>query len=105
VIFDGTGDDRSVDSMEPTPGTTVHAGITVKLHVPGAPPDLTVPRLIGMACAKAGREAADQGLNPQYMPKKTGSVLRQDPEPSTTARWTDTITLYCSDGPGTPSTF
>lgn len=96
VIFGGTGYDRTVEQMVPTPGTAVHAGITVKLHIAGAPPELTVPRLVGMGCAAAGREAAEQGLNPRYVPEKEGTVVRQEPEPSTAARWTDTITLSCA---------
>lgn len=101
VVFGGRGDDRSVERSEPPGGTLVRAGVTVKLYVPGAPPSLTVPRLVGMACAAAGRDAADRGFTPRYEPNRAGVVVRQDPEPSAEARWNDRITLFCAAGTAT----
>jgi PASTA domain len=98
VVFDHKGDDRSVERTTPEAGETVHAGITVKLYVPGDPPVLQVPSLLGMACAEAGQAAADRGLTPQYEPKKAGRVKRQDPEPYAEARWNDKVKLVCEGG-------
>jgi hypothetical protein len=95
VVFGGAGEDRSVNRTEPSPGASVHAGITVKLYVLGAPPSLEVPSLVGMGCAAAGREAADRGFDPRYVPRKAGTVARQDPQPYARAHWNDPVTLYC----------
>jgi hypothetical protein len=105
VVFDGKGDDRSVERTKPGPGEVVHAGITVKLHVPGEPPALEVPSLLGTACADAGQEAADRGLIPQYKPKKAGRVTGQDPQPYARARWNDRVTLYCDGGATSPTPY
>jgi hypothetical protein len=103
LVFGGIGDDRSVERTEPLAGAAVRPGVTVKLHVPGEPPSLTVPRLLGMTCAAAGRDAADRGFTPRYEPQKLGVVVRQEPEASAEAHWNDQVTLYC-DGAAATST-
>jgi hypothetical protein len=105
LVFRDAGDDRSVERTEPLPGTAVHAGVTVKLRVRGAAPSLTVPRLVGMTCAAAGKAAADAGFIPQYEPEKVGSAVRQDPEAFTEAHWNDRITLQCDLGTGTTTPY
>jgi hypothetical protein len=105
VIFGGRGDDRSVERTDPPPGTDVHIGMTVKLYVPGEPPVLTVPRLLGMTCPAAGRAAADRGFTPRYVPDRAGVVVRQEPEPSAEARWNDRITLHCATGTATSTPY
>jgi hypothetical protein len=105
LVFGGGGEDQDVERTEPPGGTPVRAGLTVKLHVSGAPPTLRVPRLVGMTCPAAGREAADRGLTPRYEPARAGIVVRQDPEPSTEARWNDQITLHCEGGGATATPY
>lgn len=96
VVFGEDGEDNSVERTTPEPDTTVKAGITVKLHVRGKAPALKVPDLGGTSCAAAGRQAAEQGLTPRYVPAKVGSVMRQEPLPSAEAYWNDALTLYCA---------
>jgi hypothetical protein len=106
VTFGEDGRAGSVIRTAPAPGTAVHAGITVRLRVAGDAPPVTVPGVVGMACADAGQVIADHGLEPQYSPGKAGKVLRQDPQPPADVRWNDKVKLYCgnpADGTATGS--
>lgn len=105
VFFGSIGDSRLVERTEPRAGEIVRPGITVKLFVPGRPPEATVPSVVGLPCDEAGRIVADHGLVPRYETGRTGRVWRQDPEPPGALRWNDQVRLICaaaSPGPSAP---
>lgn len=103
VIFGGNGDDQTVERTEPEPGTTVRPGITVKLYVRGAAPRVTVPNVVGMPCADAGKVIAEHGLTPHYAPKKAGRVASQEPAPPAEVTWNGPVNLSCEVAPAEPS--
>ncbi len=99
LIFGDDGDDHSVERTQPEQGKPVAAGITVKLYVRGASPDLAVPSLLGESCRSAGERASDGGFSPRYPAGRTGQVVDQDPRPFENAHWNDTIEITCSPHP------
>ncbi|MDG4790997.1 PASTA domain-containing protein [Micromonospora sp. WMMD1102] len=105
-VFGRAGDDRTVASTNPKAGTAVKRGITVRLTVVGAAPEVVVPELVGESCNLAARRLVEDGLYPSYPTGERGAVRNQDPTGGTVARWNDRVRLYCSDAPapeGTPT--
>ncbi|MFY1674434.1 PASTA domain-containing protein [Plantactinospora sp. WMMB334] len=103
-IFGRAGDDRSVASTNPRAGTAVKRGITVRVTVVGAPPDVVVPALTGHSCDQAAQRLVDDGLYPAYPTGRKGEVRSQEPAGGTVLRWNERVALYCSDssGPSVP---
>ncbi|GIG89164.1 hypothetical protein Pen02_41000 [Plantactinospora endophytica] len=104
--FGRAGDDRAVASTNPRGGTAVKRGITVRVTVVGAPPEVVVPALTGESCKQAARRLVDDGLYPRYPDGEKGQVRNQEPTGGTVLRWNDPVRLYCSDSPapsGTPT--
>lgn len=100
LVFADQGDDSSVRATDPPAGAPVPKGITVKVYVRGAAPELSPPDLVGEPCNDAGHEAADAGLYPQYPSGRAGVVTAEDPSPGAAdVRWNDTIKVYCGATP------
>ncbi|GIG98123.1 hypothetical protein Pma05_46960 [Plantactinospora mayteni] len=98
-VFGSAGDDPSVASTNPRGGTAVKRGITVRVTVVGAAPEVVVPALAGESCKQAARRLVDDGLYPNYPTGERGEVRDQEPPGGTVLRWNDRVRLYCSDGP------
>lgn len=103
VVFSSAGEDRTVAYTQPQAGSRVSRGHTVKIFVRGTAPAVTVPSLIGRTCSSARAAAVDSGLSPRYASGETGTVVDQDPRPTDTARWNDTIKLACERAGSTSS--
>ncbi|GAB3966636.1 PASTA domain-containing protein [Plantactinospora veratri] len=105
-VFGRAGDDPTVASTNPRAGTAVKRGITVRVTVVGAAPEVVVPALVGESCKQAARRLVDDGLYPNYPTGERGEVRNQEPTGGTVLRWNERVRLYCSDGPapgGTPT--
>lgn len=95
LIFASSGTDRTVESTVPPAGSPVRRGLTVRLTVSGAAPPTVIPQVVGLTCDRAAEKLGDNGLYPRYPMGRNGSVRKQDPDPSGTARWNDEVRLYC----------
>ncbi|MBE1486192.1 PASTA domain-containing protein [Plantactinospora soyae] len=104
IVFGRAGNDRSVASTNPKANTSVRKGITVRLTVVGAPPEVVVPELVGQSCAQAARRVVEDGLYPSYPTGKSGEVRSQDPKGGATLRWNERVNLHCSDSAGPTAT-
>ncbi|MFC6019202.1 PASTA domain-containing protein [Plantactinospora solaniradicis] len=104
ITFGKAGSDRSVVSTNPRGGASVRKGVTVRLTVAGAPPEVVVPELVGQSCAQAGRRVVEDGLYPSYPTDRKGQVQSQDPKGGATLRWNERVKVYCSDSVGPTST-
>ncbi|MBF9128262.1 PASTA domain-containing protein [Plantactinospora sp. S1510] len=104
ITFGKAGSDRSVASTNPRAGTSVRKGVTVRLTVVGAPPEVVVPELVGQSCAQAARRLVEDGLYPSYPTDRHGQVRSQDPKGGATLRWNERVKLFCSDSAGPTST-
>jgi hypothetical protein len=98
LVFEGT--DPAVGDVrvtEPSAGTVVRRGTTVKVFVRGAAPPATVPDVSGLTCSAAARRIVDAGLYPRYPRGRTGSVISQVPvaTDAPTLHWNDTVQILC----------
>jgi len=105
LFFGQEGQDGLVTKTEPTEGTSIHAGITVKVYVAGAPPETQLPNVVGLGCRDARVPLGTMGLLPTYKTGQTGVVLSQFPDPAAggTARWNDHVELTCGTATADPS--
>jgi hypothetical protein len=99
LVFAASGDDRGVERTDPVPGAKVRRGVTVKVHVGGAAPAVTVPSVRGVSCADAADVVLDHGLYPEYPTGRAGQVVRQNPDPPAELRWNDRMKVFCEAGP------
>jgi len=96
----------TVFAVDPPPGTRLHRGDRVTLHVSAGPPAITEPDVIGLSYDDAGHELQQAGLT--VAPPKTqqsdsvraGYVISQDPPPGTQLHKGDSVTLTVSTGRG-----
>jgi len=96
VEFGNAGSNRTVASTNPRAGASVKRGITVRLTVVGAAPEVVVPDVVGQSCAQAARRLVDDGLYPRYPTGEKGLVRNQDPVAGTTRHWNERVALHCS---------
>ncbi len=105
LVFAAQGDSRMVERTEPVAGTPVRAGITVKVYVSGAAPELVLPDVVGRGCNEGGKALADAGLYPRYPTGRQGTVAAQDPGAGAPGvHWNDQIALTCTGGGSSPPT-
>lgn len=99
-----TAGDGTVSRTFPLAGTPVDKGRTIKVYVNGPAPVLTVPSVLGQACANGGKLIAAAGLSPRYASGKNGLVAAQNPgSDSVTTRWNDSVSLTCTSDGSLPS--
>ncbi|MEH0937285.1 PASTA domain-containing protein [Micromonospora psammae] len=96
LVF-GTGSGRTVQGTEPAAGTPVRRGTTVRVHVAGPAPAVTVPSLVGEDCDDAADDLGEAGLFPRYRTGRDGTVVDQEPAAGATAYWNDPVALTCGD--------
>lgn len=105
LVFGEEGTAGLVTKTLPAAGTSVHAGITVKVYIAGPAPETTVPVVVGMPCRDARTPLGSAGLFPSYSKGQIGVVLTQSPDPRTggTAKWNDKVEIVCGVAPPSPS--
>jgi hypothetical protein len=96
IEFGNAGSNRTVASTNPRAGASVKRGITVRLTVVGAAPEVVVPDLLGQSCAQAARRLVDDGLYPRYPTGEKGKVRNQEPPAGTALHWNEQVRLHCS---------
>jgi hypothetical protein len=96
--FEGAGTDQTVRATDPTAGSPVNRGTTIKIFVKGAAPKAVVPSVKGKACDEAAALIVENGLYPTYPTGRSGVVLSQT---STSADlvWNDEMEIKCGTAP------
>lgn len=97
----------SVVSSDPTPGTEVKEGFTVRITLSGGGTQVKVPALVGKEQQEAENLIRDADLrvgkvDPVFSDKPLGIVISQDPEAGVLIRGQDTVNLQVSQGPEMP---
>jgi len=97
LVFEGPGTDATVRTTDPTPGSTVKRGDTIKIYVRGTAPLAMVPAVTGLTCDHAADLIVDAGLYPTYTTGRTGTVLSQSTQATdlSTLRWNDHLSITC----------
>jgi serine/threonine-protein kinase len=88
--------------QEPTGGSRVEEGDTVRIFVSTGPPTTTVPDVVGMKFAAASRALADAELEAErrnvFSPRPAGEVLRQNPRADEEVEVGSAVVLIVSKG-------
>ncbi|HEV8572471.1 MAG TPA: Stk1 family PASTA domain-containing Ser/Thr kinase [Actinomycetota bacterium] len=95
-----------VIDQNPSAGTTIEVGKTVKLVVSRGKPPVEVPDLVGRTEQEAGALVTGAGLALRVTEEFSdtvprGRVISQDPKKGTVVRKGDTVTIVVSKGPRT----
>jgi PASTA domain len=96
--FEGAGTDQTVRATDPTAGSPVKRGTTIKIFVQGAAPKAVVPSVKGKPCDEAAALVVDSGLYPTYPTGRSGVVLSQTPT-SANLVWNDEMEIKCGVAP------
>ena len=99
LVFTATGEgDFTVSNTIPARNVPVTKGRSITVYVPASAPETTVPGLIGLDCGAVGRALGDNGLFPEYVTGRKGTVTQQVPTstPATPAHWNDKVKVWCA---------
>jgi beta-lactam-binding protein with PASTA domain len=74
----------------------VWRGLTIVLHVAGAPIKLAVPVLVGKTCNEGKDTLVQAGFRVAYATQERGKVTKSDPPAFTEMVWNDEVKLHCA---------
>ncbi|MEV0720820.1 PASTA domain-containing protein [Asanoa sp. NPDC050611] len=84
-----------VIGQSPDDGAGVERGAKVELQVSEGPPQVVVPRLIGLPCQQAVQQLQGMGLQPNPQINPNGTVFAQQPNENTPVAPQSQVVLFC----------
>ncbi|MDG4827120.1 Stk1 family PASTA domain-containing Ser/Thr kinase [Asanoa sp. WMMD1127] len=85
----------TVIKQTPIDGAGVEPGAKIELQVSEGPPQLLVPRLIGLPCQQAVQQLQGMGLTPNPQINPNGTVFAQQPNENTPVAPQSQVVLFC----------
>ncbi|WP_203717653.1 Stk1 family PASTA domain-containing Ser/Thr kinase [Asanoa siamensis] len=85
-----------VIKQTPNDGAGVEKGAKIELEVSEGPPQVTVPRLIGLPCPQAVQQLQGMNLVPNPQVNPNGTVFAQQPNENTPVPPGSQVVIYCS---------
>jgi hypothetical protein len=99
VKFDAPANGKpagTVMSTTPEAKDYVWRGLTIVLHVAGAPVKVSVPVLVGKTCNEGKDALVHAGFRVTYPTQDKGNVVKSEPPAFTEGLWNDEVKLYCA---------
>ncbi|MEV4534884.1 Stk1 family PASTA domain-containing Ser/Thr kinase [Asanoa sp. NPDC049518] len=85
----------TVTKQTPSDGAGVEPGAKIELEVSEGPPQVLVPRLIGLPCQQAVQQLQGMGLTPNPQLNPNGTVFAQQPNENTPVEPQSQVVLFC----------
>ncbi|GIF68117.1 serine/threonine protein kinase [Asanoa ishikariensis] len=85
----------TVTKQTPSDGAGVEPGAKIELEVSEGPPQVVVPRLIGLPCQQAVQQVQGMGLTPNPQLNPNGTVFAQQPNENTPVEPQSQVVLFC----------
>ncbi|SNT52767.1 serine/threonine protein kinase [Asanoa hainanensis] len=86
----------TVTKQTPSDGAGVEPGAKIELEVSEGPPQVVVPRLIGLPCQQAVQQVQGMGLTPNPQLNPNGTVFAQQPNENTPVEPQSQVVLFCN---------